>query len=307
MRLYQDEEDWWRIREFLRRVFLLNGRRELSWHVARMDYWRWHGIENLGDGKLDHDVFIWEKPDGEIAAVLNRESAGDVFLQEHPDWRSADLQAEMIGVAEERLSIVRPNGRRQVTVWTDSRDDLRHSVLARRGYIKGSNSERQWRRRLDAPIAEAPLPLGYTVRALGDGLELLERSYASGLGFHEGDIAIAVGNRQSAAWYRNIQNAPLYRRDLDLVAVAPDGAIASFATIWFDDVTQSAYFEPVATVPEHRRRGLAKATITEGLKRLKRMGAVVAFVGGYSDRANALYASTMSPECDLSEPWTKDW
>ncbi len=108
-------------------------------------------------------------------------------------------------------------------------------------------------------------------------------------------------------WYRNIQNAPLYRRDLDLIAVAPDGAIASFATIWFDDVTQSAYFEPVATVPEHRRRGLAKATITEGLKRLKRMGAAVAFVGGYSDRANALYASTMSPEYDLSEPWTKEW
>ena len=30
MRMYQDEDDYWRIREFLRQVFLLNGRRELS-------------------------------------------------------------------------------------------------------------------------------------------------------------------------------------------------------------------------------------------------------------------------------------
>ncbi len=41
------------------------------------------------------------------------------------------------------------------------------------------------------------------------------------------------------------------RRDLDLVAIAPDGAVAAFCTIWFDDVTRSAYYEPVATVPTH--------------------------------------------------------
>jgi mycothiol synthase len=33
MRVYQTEDDYWRIREFLRQVLLLNGRRELSWHV----------------------------------------------------------------------------------------------------------------------------------------------------------------------------------------------------------------------------------------------------------------------------------
>ena len=41
MRSYRDEEDYWRIREFLRQVMVLNGRREFSWHVARLDYWWW--------------------------------------------------------------------------------------------------------------------------------------------------------------------------------------------------------------------------------------------------------------------------
>ncbi len=37
MRAYQTEDDYWRIRAFLREAFLLNGRRELCWPVARLD------------------------------------------------------------------------------------------------------------------------------------------------------------------------------------------------------------------------------------------------------------------------------
>jgi GNAT superfamily N-acetyltransferase len=192
-------------------------------------------------------------------------------------------------------------------VWADSRDDVCQAILTRRGYTKGNEPEYQWRRILDAPIPDVPVPIGYTVRALGDGLELLERCYASGLAFHPNDIEYALENRKDVSWYRNIQTAPLYRRDLDLVAVAPNGDIASFTTIWFDDVTRSACFEPVATVPAHQRRGLARAVIIDGLRRLKRMGAVIAFVGGYSLEANALYKSVMGGEFDLSEPWIKEF
>ncbi len=46
--------------------------------------------------------------------------------------------------------------------------------------------EHQWRRDLDLPVPDAPVAPGYTIRSLGDGLELLGRCYASGLGFHEG-------------------------------------------------------------------------------------------------------------------------
>jgi ribosomal protein S18 acetylase RimI-like enzyme len=91
------------------------------------------------------------------------------------------------------------------------------------------------------------------------------------------------------------------------VAVAPDGAIAAFCTIWFDDVTRSAYVEPLATVPAHRRLGLGRALLTEGLRRLHRMGATRAFVGGFGPAANALYESVMGPEHELYEPWVKKW
>lgn len=307
LRPYQTEDDFWRMREFLRQVYLLNDRRERSWHVARLEYARWHTCMNCARVRLEDVAYLWEADGRLVAFTMPDGGRGEAHLCVHPELRTRELEEEMLDVAEEHLARVRPDGTRRLYVWAPAADALRQDILARRGYAKQGDPEHQWRRQLDTPIPEVPLAPGYTIRSLGDGLELLERCYASGLGFHEGDIKIAVENRDDPTWYRNIQTAPLYRRDLDLVAVAPDGAIASFCTIWFDDVTRSAYYEPVATVPAHQRRGLSRALLTEGLRRLRRMGALVAGVGGYSVEANALYRSVMGPDHELYEPWVREW
>jgi ribosomal protein S18 acetylase RimI-like enzyme len=306
-RSYQTEDDFWRMREFLRQVFLLNERREWSWHVARLDYARWHTCLNCAQVRLEDVAFLWEADRQIIAFLMPDGGRGEAHPCVHPTLRTATLEEEMLSAAEERLFEPRADGSRKLCVWCPDCDTLRQDLLIRRGYQKGKWPEHQWRRGLEEPIADVPLAPGYTIRSLGDGLELLERCYASGLGFHEGDIKIAVDNRNDPVWYRNIQTAPLYRRDLDLVAIAPDGAIASFCTIWFDDVTRSAYFEPVATVPAYQRRGLGKSIMTEGLRRLQRMGATLALVGGYSPEANGLYRSVMGPEHELNEPWVREW
>jgi mycothiol synthase len=120
-------------------------------------------------------------------------------------------------------------------------------------------------------------------------------------------VSIAAANRADPTWYRRVQEAPLYRRDLDLVAVAPDGAIAAFCTLWFDDPTRSVCIEPLATVPAHRRLGLARAVLTEGLRRAQRLGADLALVGGYDDGANALYGAVVGGAHDRSEAWARRW
>jgi GNAT superfamily N-acetyltransferase len=308
MRSYQNNEDYWRIREFLRRVMLLNKQRELSWHVARWDYWWWFANPNLE--KLDPEkcVFLWETENGEIVAALNPEEPGHAFPQIHPGFKTPKLEEEMVATAEENLFAPTKEGRQRLWVWRDSQDQGGQEILKRRGFqrVEGEEEEEyQHRCSLDIPLPGSQPVSGYTIRSLGDGLELLERCYASGLGFHDDDIHTARDNRDHPGWYHDLQSAPLYRRDLDLVAIAADGSIASFCTIWFDDVSRTAYFEPVATVPAHRRHGLGKALLIEGLHRLQRMGCQVAFVGGYSEAANALYFSVMGPERDISVPWQK--
>lgn len=308
-RPYRDADDYWRLRDLLRAALLRNGRRQLSWHVVRLDYWWWFGNPDLEHLRLEDVVTLWETVDGELAAAVNPEGPGEAHLQVDPAHRTPALEEAMLAAAEERLAVARDDGTRQLRVFADAADGLRHEVLARRGYRRVDRpgaAEWQHRRTLSAPLPERGVVApGYTVRALGDGLELLERAYASGLGFHDDDIAVARDNRDHPAWYHHIQAAPLYRRDLDLVAVAADGAIAAFTTVWFDDVTRTACFEPVATVPAHRRHGLARSLMVEGLHRLRERGCLVAFVGGYSEAANALYASVMGPDHDVCEPWER--
>lgn len=316
-RTYQDEDDYWRIREFLRQVMLLNGRRELSWHVARLDYWRWHVVENCGFCDPVEDVtFIWETADGRIVAVLNPEGRGEAHFQVHPGLRTPELEEEMLDLAEQRLARRRPDGRTRLLVFAAHGDAMRRGLLARRGYTVADwpeASEHQRHRPLSAPIPDVPVAAGYTVRPLGDVEELPARSWVSWKAFHPDE---PDEKYEGWAWYRHIQRQPLYRRDLDIIAVpvspvatefAPTGQMAAFCTAWYDDVTRTAYFEPVGTAPEHQRRGLGKAVMTEALRRLQWMGCVLAFVGGYSVPANALYASAGFTEYDLSEPWVREW
>jgi mycothiol synthase len=304
LRNYENENDYWRIRAFLRATFLLHGRREYNWPVARLDYWRGHLLTNCqGVDVLDGLIYIWEIDEAQIGAVLNIESQGEAFLQVHPDYRSTALETEMIALAEEKLATER-DGQKSLTVWVDSQDTLRLEILQARGYSQGKWTESQWRRDLGVPLPEAAIPDGYTIRSLGDVDELPARSWASWRGFHPNE---PDEDYQGWEWYHQIQRCPLYRRDLDIVAVAPTGEIASFCTIWYDDATRSAYIEPVATVPEHLRRGLARANITEGLRRLQKMGATRAFVSGYEPGPNALYASALSPEHDCAQQWIKKW
>jgi GNAT superfamily N-acetyltransferase len=309
LRPFQTDEDYWRLRAFLRQTMQLH-RRELSWHVCRLDYWWWFGNPDLEQIPPESNIFIWETENGQIAAALLPENRGQAFPQIHPDFRAPELAEVLVVAAEAHLATTARDGRQKVWFWADSQDKSTHAILTRRGFQRverPGEQEYQHRRALAEPLPERPATPGYTIRALGDGLELLERCYASGLGFHADDIHTARENRDHPDWYHHIQSTPLYRRDLDLVAIAADGSIASFCTIWFDDVSRTAYFEPVATVPAHQRKGLGKAVMIEGLHRLKRMSCQLAFVGGFSEAANALYFSVMGPEHDISEPWEKAW
>ncbi len=125
MRNYKDENDFWRIRQFLREVMLANGSREISWPVARMDYWRWHGIENCHSNEsLEKEVILWETADGKLAAVLNPEGSGNAFIQMHPAYKTTDLEEEIILTAMERLSCHGRDGKQHLAIWTDSQDYL---------------------------------------------------------------------------------------------------------------------------------------------------------------------------------------
>jgi GNAT superfamily N-acetyltransferase len=302
---YQGEKDFWRIRNFLREVFILNGRQEHSWHVARLDYWRWHLVLNCGlIGSVDAVTNLWETVDGQIAGVLNPVGLGEIRLHVHPRYRTADLETDMLAFAEQHLFLTNDDGHRFLYLPIDAGDILRRGVLQDRGYSRQNGTSHKWCVDLGRVLPEAFIPEGYDIRSMGDLSEHPSRSWASWRAFHDDEPDDHYDGDWS--WYQNVQTAPLYRRDLDIVAVAPQGEIAAFATIFYDDYTRSAVCVLVGTAAEHQRRGLGKAVLLEGLRRLNRLGGTRAFATAYDAPADALYRSVMA-SFTVAETWLKVW
>jgi GNAT superfamily N-acetyltransferase len=63
----------------------------------------------------------------------------------------------------------------------------------------------------------------------------------------------------------------------------------------------------VGVVPEHQRRGLARALLMEGMRRVQALGATCATVAGYSQAANALYAQVTGAQPLINTQWRKQW
>jgi GNAT superfamily N-acetyltransferase len=109
------------------------------------------------------------------------------------------------------------------------------------------------------------------------------------------------------AWiYRRMQTGPSYRKDLDLYTTDSEGRVMSFCTIWYDRELNVGYFEPVGTDASARRRGVGRATLNAGLRRLKEAGADRAYVGSSGDNRWAFYNASGFPDSAAFHPWRRE-
>lgn len=299
----EKEDDFWNTRNFLREVFLLNGSLEHSWNVARLDYWRWHFIKTCNIfGSVEKGLTIWKNATGKIIAALNHLGDSELRLHVHPHFRSDELENEMLAYGEENFYRTTDDGRRYILMPIFEDDTRRQGIAQSRGYKKKSGWGHHYRRDLVASIPDVSIPSGYLIRSMGGTEEYPTRSWASWRAFHNDEPNENYDGDYS--WYGNLQSAPLYRRDLDIVAIAPDESIAAFRTIFYDDFTRSAVTVLVGTAVEHWRRGLGKAVITEGLRRLKEMGCKHVFSTAHEEPADFLYRSVMQ-EMKVTDTWVK--
>jgi mycothiol synthase len=297
------EDDFWRVRNFLREVFLLNDRLEHSWHVARLDYWRWHYIKTVNiTASVEEGMVFWERADGKIIAALNHLGGSELRLHVHPHFRSTELENEMLAYGEENFYATEEDGRRYVYMPIFADDAQRQGIAQGRGYEKYPGWGHHYHRDLDAPIHGVPIPAGYAIRSMGGMEDYPARSWSSWRAFHSDEPDENYDGDFS--WYANLQSAPLYRRDLDVVAIAPDGSIAAFCTAFYDDYTRSAVTVLVGTAAEHWRRGLSKAVVCEAMRRLTQVGCTRVFATAYDEPADFLYRSVMQ-QMKVTDTWLK--
>jgi mycothiol synthase len=300
-RPYQGMDDLMRIRYFLMDTYRLN-RTFHNWLIRRLEGTRFYGMDPERAEKWEKKVRLWETEDGQLVGVAHVEGGGhgDAWLQVHPIYRH--IEGQMLDWAEQNLAVPDKGKDNRPLLWLNvyEFDEIRQDMLTERGYEKDDRwGILRWRTMYD-PIPDVALADGYKIRSLRPGEMDDCAGWAAVIG------AVFAHANPSAEDIARFQMSPSYRHDLHLVAEAEDGSFAAFAGLTIDTMNQVAEFEPVGTHPDHRKKGLGKALMVEGLRRLKKMDVHTVYVGtGDMIPANKLYESIGFTEHHKSHTWRK--
>jgi GNAT superfamily N-acetyltransferase len=156
----------------------------------------------------------------------------------------------------------------------DVADEVAVARLRASGFVAGEPSGSLRGRPSDlAPVR--PLPEGYV---------LTDRRVRA-------DAPHPMVGRNGPEVADRLARCSLYDPALDLAVLAPDRSVAGYALLWHDPVTRVGLVEPVRVEDEHSGRGVARAMVGTGLRRLVDRGATCLRIGWETDRAHGLYRS----------------
>ena len=234
-------------------------------------------FRRVAEGELAGTVRLWP---GRTAALL-LDGVHLVFLvRPGPDAERAagELFAWALDAAPEVVT--------QASSW----DGDRLALLDRHGFVADGKSGVRMARPLSDDLAAPEPPPGLELRAVAGGQELA--AYLT-------LFRAAFGDGPSADSRRRLWGNREYRRDLDLVAVAPDGRLVGFclAFLYGEDNAalsrRDGWIEQMGTHPDYRRQGVGRALLRAGLHALRRHGAADVYLetGDENHAAQALYSA----------------
>jgi ribosomal protein S18 acetylase RimI-like enzyme len=253
-------------------------------HPGDLNWWWYYNYAPAG---FAEHTFLWTR-DGEVFGWALTEG-GNVDVYFLPELRGSPEAAAMYGWAEQRMAeTAAPDGNPAVRFnGVSEKDQMVISYLEGRGFSPAQRCLVHHSIPLENLLEPEPPP-GYTVRGMAGEHEAVSRARASRAAFQSDKPWEDYLER-----YLRFTRSPVYDPELEVVAADRDGEIGAFAICWVDPVSKIGLFEPVGTHPDHQRRGLGRAVLCEGLRRMAARGMRRAEVCAYSDNpaALALYRS----------------
>jgi len=289
-RIYNNNEDFIFVMKFLYETFKETNTYQ-NWFLDRFE----NSLGSISAPLVD-DIGIWEEVNDEsisikkvIVAIANPEGSRqrcDYNIQIDPAY--SFLEGEILSWIEGHFRESKKDrvNEEDLRIHTIEGNPNRESLLAELGYEAGGISGYLRLRPMDLPIPDSDCPKGFEIRSIRGRSDYDQLTSAVRAIFGHGEWF-------NAEAYEEFTCHSFYRQDLDLVAVTPDGTFASFCTFRVDPISRITSLEPMGTLPNFRRLGLAKALIYEGLKRAMKYRPSLFYIGGAANTpaANHLYDS----------------
>lgn len=211
---------------------------------------------------------LWREESGRLIgfAFLDQEN---LCIETAEPFTGGPLEGLMIAWAcRKRLQEAGP----EAVVETSCRSSNpgRMAILEAMGFERMAEGAVYMARSLHTPIPAPKLPAGYHIRPLNGDAEVVEL-----VALHQK----AWGTQNMTVEYRlAMMNTSSYDPAMDLVMEAPDGSLSAYCTCFFSLEENRAtgsldgYTDPLATHPDMQGRGLARALLSEGMRRLQAHG-----------------------------------
>jgi GNAT superfamily N-acetyltransferase len=242
-----------------------------DWHYPHIGDLTWWFLMVVCHQAPQEFIRLWHDEKGRLVgyAILGEDPSFDCQVLPEYEWHG--IEDEAFVWADARLSELKM---RDMQRWggryvSGSRQDdaKRIAFLEQHGFQRGEYAEVNMLCSLVGQIPEPIIPAGCQVRALAEVGEVSNRAEAQREVWHPW----TVGN-VSDEDYAIFMRLPGYDRDLDVVAVAPDGVIAAYVNGWIDPINRIGDFGPVGARLAYRRQGLTKAVLLECICRMQRGG-----------------------------------
>lgn len=230
------------------------------------------------DKRYLHRNRLWFDDDQVAAFVFTESEPFKIFFSLRPGYES--LAEEMVSYAENHM--ITQNGKQHFILFKGQQ--ALTDVVRNRGYQKtGGHIDLIYDFEQNGPLA-FPLPSGYRfVKNAELDQEKILRCLWKGFNHEEEEGPWDAGHMDDAYL---LMTAPHYTPQYPaVIEEEKTGDYVCFAGMWWTPQNHLAYMEPLATVPEHRRKGLAAAALSELYRRMKPLGATH-MTGG----ANKFYA-----------------
>lgn len=231
---------------------------------------------------------VWEDADGTLVGFAIVSQYLNLHFHFRPDLPSEEWEHELLDWALRQARQIPGNTAetRTLDAAAFEYDVATSAVLRRGGFVLSGQSTLRMARSLHDPFPDPGLPSGFTVRPLAGEAEV--PAYVA---VHRA----AYGTENMTVELRlSIMRQAHYRPELDLVAVAPDGALAAFSVSVIDSYENErtgrneGEIAIVGTHPAFRRRGLGQAMVLAGMLAMQRTGIADAFLTVAGDNTGAL-------------------
>ncbi len=276
-RPYDHEKDFNKVKAFLIETFFQKDSYQ-SWIPTRFE----NSVFN--DEDRSENVRVWLESSRTVKnntpflvglVVLNHPN--DFILVSNPKYKFiVEEMVSWVELQQENLDET------TLATYSISEDAIQNAILTKLGYTPIKIIEHTRIRSLETPTLDYPLPEGFQIKPIGEN-DYDQYVKAIELVFQHPHFTHKV--------YEAMRKTHFYHADLNLGAFTQDGTLVAFCMLRIDEY-KIGEFEPVGTLPEYRRQGLARSLMTECIIRAKTYDINLLYIGGApTEEADRLYES----------------